>query len=72
MIPDDVEIVTARLLYEIIDKNCHSSTPKQRIDFDRSGTRIEKRIPLVHDQFNDSYLIKRQVWSYRLTEPIAI
>jgi len=28
-------------------------------------------IPSVHDQFNDSYLIKRQVWSYRLTESIV-
>lgn len=31
MIPNDVKVVTARLLYEIIDKIRHSSTPKQRI-----------------------------------------
>jgi len=53
MIQNEVEVVTARLLYKIIDKIRHSSAPKQRIDFDRSSTRIEKCIPSVHDQFND-------------------
>jgi len=33
MISNEIEVVTAHLLYKIIDKIRHSSAPKQRMDF---------------------------------------